>query len=106
FVTQRGPNVSPATSTDFNAIALVANSFGRLSLDRTHQLQLAGTYAFPFGLSAGVVAAARSGAPTSVIRATPAGPIYLAPRGSFGELPWSYQVDLHVEHRFALGPVS
>ena len=72
---------------------VVPNGFGRLALDRTHQLKVSGTYVFPFGVQAGVNSYLFSGRPLSIRGyANDLYPIgrYLLPRGSYGEMPGTY----------------
>jgi hypothetical protein len=110
FVNELTGQQSPAENLAFDYIDVLPNNFGRLSLDRTHQLKVSGSYSFPFGLLVGLNSFASSGAPLSILGWAHANGYdnarFLVPRGSAGELPWTYNVDLHLEYRFALGPVS
>ncbi len=70
-------------------------------------MKVSGYYVFPFGLQAGVNAAFATGAPLSILGYSNSGyAMYLAPRGSWDQLPSTYQVDLHVEYPFRLGSVT
>ncbi len=108
LVNQKNGQTMPAENYDFDYIDVVANNYGRLALDRRHQLKISGTYAFPFGLQAGVNAFAFSGAPLSMYGygRTAGWSAFLVPRGTNGELPWTYNVDLHLEYPLRLGAVS
>ena len=99
---------APGENLDFDYVDVVPNSYGRLALDRRHQFKVSGTYAFPFGLQAGVNSFVFSGAPLSIIGYARPGynQRYLEPRGSYGELPWTYNIDLHLEYPVRLGAVS
>jgi hypothetical protein len=109
FVNELTGQTSPGENDAFDYIDLVPNNFGRLALDRTHQMKLSGSYSFPFGLQAGINSFVSSGAPLSILGWAPYGyntERFLVPRGSAGELPWTYNIDLHLEYRIALGAVS
>jgi outer membrane receptor protein involved in Fe transport len=101
FVTSRG-QTNPGQNTDFDYIDLVTNGYGRLGNDRTHQVKLSGSYTFPFGLQAGVVSFFTSGRPLSMYGMTPPPCVCpflnLVPRGSNGEMSWTYSVDFHLEY--------
>ncbi|MDI6697365.1 MAG: TonB-dependent receptor [Candidatus Saccharicenans sp.] len=76
---------------------------GPLPHDRTHYIKAYGSYAFPFGLTVGVTAYARSGYPLSTrINLCNA---YMWPNGygDLGRLPWNVWADVYVEYtlRFA-----
>ncbi len=99
----------PGENLDFDYIDVVPNISGRLSLDRRHQFKLSGSYAFPFGLQIGINSFVSSGAPLSLLGyARPGYPVqrFLVPRGTYGELPWAYNVDLHLEYPVRLGALS
>ena len=107
LVDQSQAPLVPFQTHAFDFIETVPNSFGRLALDRTHQFKVSGTYAFPFGLQAGINTYVFSGAPLSILGfARPGYSLYLEPRGTYGELPWIYNVDLHLEYPIRLGAVS
>ncbi len=76
---------------------------GPLPHDRTHYIKAYGSYVFPFGLTVGVTAYARSGYPLSTrINMCNA---YMWPNGygDLGRLPWTFWADLFAEYtlRFA-----
>lgn len=76
---------------------------GPLPHDRTHYIKAYGSYVFPFGLTVGVTAYARSGYPLSTrINLCNA---YMWPNGygDLGRLPWNVWADIYVEYtlRFA-----
>jgi len=76
---------------------------GPLPHDRTHYIKAYGSYAFPFGLTVGVTAYARSGYPLSTrINLCNS---YMWPNGygDLGRLPWNVWADVYVEYtlRFA-----
>jgi hypothetical protein len=107
FVTARG-QPHPGENADFDYIDQLTNGYGRLGNDRTHQVKLSGIYSFPFGLQAGVVSSFTSGLPLSIYGVGPQGydDHYLVPRGSNGEMSWTYDIDLHLEYPIRVGGVS
>ncbi len=109
FVNQSRLQTQPAINLDFDYIDVVPNTYGRLALDRAHQFKLSGSYAFPFGLQVGINSFASSGGPISLRGYARPGynsDLYLIPKGSYGELPWTYNVDLHLEYPIRIGAVS
>ena len=107
FVTARG-QPHPGENADFDYIDQLTNGYGRLGNDRTHQVKLSGIYSFPFGLQAGVVSSFTSGLPLSIYGVGPQGydDHHLVPRGSNGEMSWTYDIDLHLEYPIRVGGVS
>ena len=102
---QSDPNIN----ADFDYIDLTPNNYGKLRNDRTNQFKLTGTYAFPFGLVTSVNAAYADGRPMSVRSYARPGysqEHYVIARGSFGNLPSTYNVDLHLEYGLRLGAVT
>ena len=107
FVNQLYGAAYPNLSPDFDYPETVVNSWGKLSLDRTHQVKLTGFYAFPFGLRTGLNATFATGGPLSIVGVASNGyRIYLESRGSWDQLPSTYSVDLHVEYSFRFGSVA
>ena len=108
LVNQSVGQTAPGENQDFDNVDVVPNGYGRLALDRRHQFKLSGAYAFPFGLEAGLNSYVFSGAPLSIVGTARASgyPVFLVPRGSNGELPWTYNVDLHLEYPVRAGAVS
>jgi hypothetical protein len=77
---------------------------GALPSDRTHYFKIYGSYAFPFGLTVGVVGYGRSGLPLSTMINFSRMPVY--PEGYFDtgkRLPFTAWADMYVEYnlRFA-----
>ncbi|MCK6684691.1 MAG: TonB-dependent receptor [Thermoanaerobaculia bacterium] len=106
-----GQQTDPGNSTTFDLPASLTDNFGRLPNDRTHQVKVSGSYTLPLGLTAGVIAQYWSGVPLSVYGAKPdfyflwtAG--FLAPRGSQGEMPSTYNIDLHLHYTTTIGNVT
>ena len=99
----------PGFSPDFDGGPIRQNAFGRLLNDRTHQLKASGYYSLPFGLTAGLVASWASGQPLSLFSQNidqPTHGFLLVPRGSYGELPSTYSIDLHLQCTVKVGAVS
>lgn len=76
---------------------------GPLPTDRTHYLKAYGSYVFPFGLTVGVVAYGRSGAPRSTTIPFNDMTIYPDNYGDLGRYPFLFYGDIYVEYnlRFA-----
>ncbi|MFN7990410.1 MAG: TonB-dependent receptor [Thermoanaerobaculia bacterium] len=107
FVNERIGQTAPTLNTDFDIPERLIYVDGPLSLDRRHQLRLTGLYAFGFGLQAGVNASFATGGPLSITGWAPSGyQQYLSPRGTWDQLPSTYQVDLHLEYPVRVGPVT
>ena len=76
---------------------------GPLPQDRTHYLKAYGTYAFPFGLTVGVVAYGRSGLPLTTKLLLNDRYIYPENRADLGRLPFTFWADLYLEYALKLG---
>ena len=79
---------------------------GPLPQDRTHYLKAYGSYAFPFGLTVGVVGYGRSGLPLTTVLNTNNVTIYPNNRADYGRLPFTFWADLYVEYTFRFGGKS
>ena len=110
--TREGGQADPNINADFDYPGLLINAFGRLRNDRTHQAKISGYYALPFGLTVGANANYATGRPYSIRGCAP-DPVacaggysqegYLVPRGSAGNLPATYEADLHLEYGLRFG---
>ena len=81
---------------------------GPLTNDRRHQVKVNASYAFPFGLNAGLSAYWRSGTPITAYGYSAAyqnWEFYLSNRGAFGTTPSEYEADLHLDYPFKLGDI-
>ncbi len=76
---------------------------GPLPQDRTHYLKAYGSYAFPFGLTVGVVAYGRSGLPLTTKLYYSSKFFYPEGRGDLGRLPFTMWADLFLEYTLKLG---
>jgi hypothetical protein len=104
-----GGQTDPGINADFDYAQLFHNNYGRLFLDRPHQLRLDGFYVTPFGLSVGLESWLRSGAPLSkkgFFNWLYATGIHLVPRGSVGRLPMEWDANLTVEYPIRFGPLT
>ncbi|MGH9316948.1 MAG: TonB-dependent receptor [Thermoanaerobaculia bacterium] len=101
----RNPNITD----DFDYPEFQVNAYGRLTLDRPHQVKLQAAYVFPFGLTASMAGHYQSGTPLSRIGwwNNYAGPeLFITPRGSEGRSPDTYEIDAHFEYGLPIGPVT
>ena len=71
---------------------------GPLPQDRTHYFKTYGSYAFPFGLTVGVVAYGRSGLPQSTKVLYNSKFFYVNGRGDLGRLPFSVWADIYLDY--------
>jgi hypothetical protein len=113
--TREGGQQDPNINADFDYPGLVVNATGRLRNDRTHQVKMSGYYAFGFGLTVGANANFATGRPYSIrgcaadVTACGAGynqEGYLVPRGSAGDLPSTFEADLHLEYGMRFGGIT
>jgi hypothetical protein len=76
---------------------------GPLPQDRTHYIKAYGSYAFPFGLTVGLTAYARSGFPRSSWLNINNTYMYPYGYGDLGRLPWNVWADLYLEYTLRFG---
>jgi hypothetical protein len=76
---------------------------GALPQDRTHYLKAYGSYAFPFGLTVGMVAYGRSGLPQTTKLLLNDRYIYPENRADLGRLPFTFWADIFMEYALKLG---
>ncbi|MCL7965395.1 MAG: TonB-dependent receptor [marine benthic group bacterium] len=96
-------SVNPNTTGAFDFPDLMENADGLMPQDRRHSIKFSASYATRFGLSAGARFLWQSGSPLS-IRGGSAHPpqyMYLAERGSMGETPNIWDLDLRLAYDFA-----
>ncbi len=97
----------PGISADFDYPQIIHNGYGRLYLDRPHQLRLDGYYQTPFGLSVGLQTWLRSGAPLNQLgyfNGLYGSAIQLVPKGYAGRLPMEWEANLTLEYPIRFGP--
>ena len=76
---------------------------GPLPQDRTHSFKAFGTYAFPFGLTVGLVGYGRSGLPITTKLHMNNRWMLVENRGDMGRLPFTFWADLYLDYTFKLG---
>ena len=79
---------------------------GALPQDRTHYIKAYGSYAFPFGLTIGIVGYSRSGMPITTGLNANNVEIYPENRADLGRMPWTTWADIYVEYTLRLGKTS
>jgi outer membrane receptor protein involved in Fe transport len=101
---QLDPNISAAYDfAEFQIHNGYNGETGPLANDRRHQFKVNASYAFPFGLNAGISAYWRSGVPITAYGYCTAYLWWnytLSDRGAFGTTPTEYEADLHVDYPF------
>ena len=101
---RNSPNVERSFDLWFMAFNLKGKELGGpLPQDRTHYIKAYGSYAFPFGLTVGVVGFGRSGLPLSTWLNANNTYIYPNGYGDLGRLPFTFWADLFVEYTLNLG---
>lgn len=75
---------------------------GPLQHDRTHYVKAYGSYAFPFGLTVGVVGYGRSGLPLTTRLYMNNVTVYPNNRADLGRLPFTFWADLYVEYNLRI----
>src|SRR5215831_11934506 len=99
----------PNITDDFDYPEFQVNAYGRLTLDRRHQVKAQAAYVFPFGLTVSASGYYQTGTPLSKIGwwNNYAGPeIFIDPRGTAGITPDTYEIDAHLDYGLQLGPVT
>ncbi len=92
-------------TANFDKPSLATNTYGNLPNDRRHTIKLFGAYQFTPEVQVGANALIQSGRPLNKLGndltgATGySGDFLLVPRGSVGETPWTYRLDLTVKYR-------
>lgn len=102
--------INLGSSLQYNTPELVRNSFGPLSYDSPHRINLDGFYSFDLGKSGRLLVGGsvrlRSGYPVSMRGASnrfPGSyPIYVLPRGAAGRIKPNYQLNANVQYAYPL----
>jgi hypothetical protein len=102
---RNSPNVERYFDLWFMAYDINGNILdGPLPQDRTHYIKAYGSYAFPFGLTVGIVAYSRSGMPlTTELLTNNVQGYYPNARGDLGRMPWTTWANLYTEYTLRLG---
>ncbi|MEO8347470.1 MAG: TonB-dependent receptor, partial [Acidobacteriota bacterium] len=98
----------PGVSAAYDYPGMLRNSYGRLYLDRPHNLRLDAYYATRFKLFAGVGGYVQSGAPLSRIgylNQFGAG-VHLVQNGTEGRLPTLWEANLTLGYSIRVGPAT
>jgi hypothetical protein len=99
-----GPNVEQDYDRWFMGYDARGNVLdGPLPQDRTHYFKAYGSYAFPFGLTVGVVAYGRSGLPLTTKLLYNGKYFYPENRADLGRLPFTFWADLYMDYTLKLG---
>jgi hypothetical protein len=95
--------LDPNVTSQYDLPDLMANRYGRLGLDRPHQVEVDGFYRFDFGdheaITTGARFHAQSGIAHNALGGQPIygdGEAYLLPRGSIARSPITSQLDIHL----------
>ena len=110
FMYPGGGQTDPGINADFDYPIQLTHAYGNLSLDRRHSLRLDGAYTFPFGMTVGLNTFYRTGGWLSRYGYfnglyAPEGAMTIA-RGTAGQLPSTYEVNLAAGYSFKLNPVT
>ncbi|MCA1580566.1 MAG: TonB-dependent receptor [Acidobacteria bacterium] len=99
----------PGINADFDYAAFNVNNYGKLFLDRPHNLRLDLSYTTPFKLFVGLQTYVQSGAPLNkqgYFNSGYGAEVQLVERGSAKRLPATYEANLTLGYPIALGPVT
>jgi hypothetical protein len=101
---RNSPNVERSYDFWYMTYDLKGNMInGPLPQDRTHYIKAYGSYAFPFGLTVGVVGYGRSGFPLSTRLDANNAYIYVNNYGDLGRLPFTVWGDIYLEYNLKVG---
>jgi hypothetical protein len=99
----------PGINADFDYFLFDHNNYGKLFLDRPHNVRLDISYTTPFKLFVGLQAFAQSGAPLNkqgYFNSGYGAEILLVKRGEAKRLPTQYEANLTLGYPITLGPVT
>lgn len=101
---QQDPNLTSL----YDLPELMANRYGFMGLDRTHNLKIDGFYAFDFKKAGALITGASwrtlSGIPHNALAAHPVyggSESYLLPRGSVPRSPATHSADIHLSYKYS-----
>ncbi|MGO8967960.1 MAG: TonB-dependent receptor domain-containing protein [Myxococcaceae bacterium] len=102
--------LDPNITSSYDLPQFLINSFGRLPNDVRHRIKVYGSYQFllspSLGLTLGLAYNGQSGTAISALGGDllyGGDVIFIIPRGSYGQLPWVNQLDLHATVDLGLG---
>jgi len=98
-----GGRLGPGVEQDYDRWFMGYDGYGRelrgpLPQDRTHYFKTYGSYSFPFGLTVGMVAYARSGFPMTTKLLFSSKYFYPEGRADMGRMPFSFWADLYMDY--------
>jgi TonB dependent receptor-like, beta-barrel len=100
----------PGINADYDYPHFLTYATGDLFLDHRHSFRFDGAYTAPFGLTFGLNAYLRSGAPISEYGYFNSGYVseanFVTPRGSAGRLPWDYELSASLSYALKLNAVT
>jgi outer membrane receptor protein involved in Fe transport len=110
FTYAGGGQTDPGINADYDYPGFLKFAQGNLFLDRRHSFRLDAAYTTPFGLTVGFNAHVKSGAPLSKYGYFNGGygaeANFVTPRGTEGNLPTDYDVNLSLAYALKLSPVT
>jgi hypothetical protein len=110
FTYAGGGQTDPGINADYDYPGFLKYAQGNLFLNRAHSFRLDGAYTAPFGLTIGLNTRVRSGAPLSKYGYFNSGygaeANFVTARGSEGQLPTDYEVNLSLGYAIKLNPVT
>jgi hypothetical protein len=103
-----GGRLGPSVEQDFDRWFMGYDGKGKvldgpLPQDRTHYFKAYGSYAFPFGLTVGIVAYGRSGLPQTTKILYNSKYFYVNGRADLGRLPFTAWADVYLDYALKLG---
>jgi len=103
-----GGRLGPSVEQDFDRWFMGYDGQGKvldgpLPQDRTHYFKAYGSYAFPFGLTVGVVAYGRSGLPLTTKVLYNSKYFYVNGRADLGRLPFTFWADIYLDYALKIG---
>ena len=99
----------PGINADYDYNQFLINAYGRLQLDRPHQVRIDAVYNAPFGLAVGFQGYVRSGQPKNNLgyyNSFYPDLLYLSQRGYAGREPTEYEANLSLGYNLVIGPVT
>ena len=110
FTYAGGGQTDPGINADYDYPGFLKNAQGNLFLDRRHAFRLDVAYTAPFGLTVGFNAHVKSGAPLSKYGYYNGGygaeANFVTPRGSEGNLPTDYDMNLSLSYALKISPLT
>ncbi|MGA7991939.1 MAG: TonB-dependent receptor [Thermoanaerobaculia bacterium] len=110
FTYAGGGQTDPGINADYDYPQFLRFAQGNLFLNRPHSFRLDGSYTTPFGLTAGLSAHVKSGASLSKYGyfngLYGAEANFVTARGSEGDLPWDYELNLSLSYAIKINPVT